>query len=56
MIPEALFTFMPNGYGRILYRAYKGYEDMCLIRNWCGSRKLTDEQEYEEWRNAQWLF
>lgn len=56
MIPEGLLVLMPRGYGRILYRAYKGYEDMCLIRNWCGCRKLTYEEEGIDWEDVTWPF
>lgn len=52
MIPEGLLVMMPRGYGRLMYRAQKGYEQMCRIRAWCGCRQFVegedDEREQKE--------
>jgi len=43
MIPDGLLTLRSDG--RLLYKAYRGYEQMLYIRAWCGCRQYVEEEE-----------
>lgn len=45
MIPEGLLVLMPRGYGRMMFRAQRGYEQMLQIRAWCGCRPEEEMPE-----------